>query len=441
MAGIKLDEDSVKRAVCPAGKKDVLLFDSRLPGFGVRVTSAGGKHFIAQYTVNGVRRRIGLGRFGPKTVAEARAKARAILGQAEDGIDHKAEEIARNVAAASVAAEAAFTVRKLIEDWADARKADRRENYIRIARAHLLRNLEPWLERPASSITTAEAVRLLDAGKKERGTTTANRTLAYARAAYSWAVNRQMLTSNPLRGVERPGRETERERVLTGSELAAIWQSAGKLGLVLSAVVRVMMMTLQRGQEVAAMRWDELDNPAAPTTWTLPSARAKNARAQVVHLSEPVREILGTLPRIVGNPYVFAGQGRRGANGEMQPAPVKSLNFAKSELGEKLGADFAPWVFHDFRRSGVTALADMGWPPHVPDRLLNHVTGAIKGVARVYQRAEFLPERRAALDSWAEFVLSGGKKGRNSWHSFQDRQREEQRRSEGSNVVQLARAG
>jgi hypothetical protein len=63
---------------------------------------------------------------------------------------------------------------------------------------------------------------------------------------------------------------------------------------------------------------------------------------------------------------------------------------------------------HDFRRAGVTALADMGFPPHVCDRLLNHVTGTISGVAAVYQRAKFLTERTAALDAWGAFVLRAG---------------------------------
>ena len=60
-----------------------------------------------------------------------------------------------------------------------------------------------------------------------------------------------------------------------------------------------------------------------------------------------------------------------------------------------------PWRFHDFRRTGVTRLADLGFPPHVADRLLNHVQGTISGVAAVYQRGEFLAQRKSALEAWA----------------------------------------
>jgi hypothetical protein len=69
----------------------------------------------------------------------------------------------------------------------------------------------------------------------------------------------------------------------------------------------------------------------------------------------------------------------------------------------RVGAD---WRLHDFRRTGVTNLAGLGIPPHVADKLLNHVTGAIQGVAAVYQRAEFLPERKRAIEAWASHVLA-----------------------------------
>jgi integrase len=71
-----------------------------------------------------------------------------------------------------------------------------------------------------------------------------------------------------------------------------------------------------------------------------------------------------------------------------------------------------PWRFHDLRRSAVTWLAGAGFPPHVCDKLLNHVaTTGLSDVARVYQRAQFLPERRAALEAWARHVVASGEGG------------------------------
>ena len=106
------------------------------------------------------------------------------------------------------------------------------------------------------------------------------------------------------------------------------------------------------------------------------------------------------MPRIRGNPYVFAGA----KPGE----PIRGFNSAKVQLDRAIaaGGDKLPaWSFHDFRRSGVTVLAGMGFAPHVCDRILNHITGSIQGVAAVYQRHEFLAERKAALDAWAALVV------------------------------------
>jgi integrase len=265
--------------------------------------------------------------------------------------------------------------------------------------ACIRRNLPTWQDRAASGITLAEAVQAIDGIKEAKGTVAANRTLAYARAAYGWAAKRQHVMVNPLKGIERAGREAARERVLSADDLGAIWRGCDALSGALAGYVRVLMLTMQRREEVASMQWSELDDPADPTTWVLPAERAKNGRAHIVHLAEPVRAIIRAMPRLESNPFVFAGKQRK---------PIAAFGYAKNKINEamaKAEQPLADWRFHDFRRAGVTALAGMGFAPHVCDRLLNHVTGAIQGVAAVYQRAEFLTERGAALDAWAAHVL------------------------------------
>jgi integrase len=145
----------------------------------------------------------------------------------------------------------------------------------------------------------------------------------------------------------------------------------------------------------------ELDDAAVPTTWTLPGTRAKNGRTHLVHLSEPATTILRAVPRVPGNGCLFAGRSAGGSIGAFS-AMKATIDKALAEAGHPLPA----WRFHDFRRAGVTTLAGMGFPPHVCDRLLNHLTGAIQGVAAVYQKQQFLAERKAALDAWASYVLA-----------------------------------
>ena len=176
----------------------MLLFDGEVQGFGNRITANGGKTLLAQYqdrTATG-KRRVVIGRFGVLTVLQARKAAQAVLGAAANGSDPFAERKALEEVARKSKVEAEFTFDKLIEAWSKAREGDRRPSYLREAAACLRRNLPHWKDRAASTITLAEAVRALDAVKQEKGTVAANRTLAYGRAAYGWAVKRQQMVTN-----------------------------------------------------------------------------------------------------------------------------------------------------------------------------------------------------------------------------------------------------
>jgi integrase len=354
----------------------------------------------------------------------ARTEVGRIKGEAMAGRDPVAERKAAVAARREKAVEDAFTFGKMVDGWASARTGDRRPGYIAEATSSLKRNLAGWLTRPASAIKPRDAARVFDAIKTERGAIAANRTHAYARAAFGWAVKRHMLAVNPLLGIERPSRETARDRVLTAAEVGEIWRATDKLASPYGPFVKLLLLTLQRREEVAAMRWDELDDAKAPTVWTLPGERAKNGKAHIVHLAGPARAILRAMTRLDGCPYVFPAQGRPlGADATggrrrrvADVGPVSAFSEAKRIMDTAILAarreadpeaeDMPDWRLHDFRRAGVTALAGMGIAPHIADKLLNHVSGAIRGVAAVYQRAEFLTERKAALEAWATYVVS-----------------------------------
>ena len=417
---VKLSDAELEKLSCPEGKKDALFFDMAERGFGVRVTADGKRVLLFQYRMGSVvrRYRIGVWGQGALTTSKARKIAEKLRGQVHEGQDPAADRKAENLAKAAsalaerqAAAVEAFTFGKLIDQWEAKGLAHRRPSYVADATARLRTYFAAWKDKPAGSITKAEAIAVLDRVEKDRGTTSSRRALAYGRAAYGWAEKRDLVEGNPFRGVAALGQENTRERVLTAEELRGIWAALVTMDSPAGAYMRVLLLTLQRREEVAGMRWDEL--AADRSTWTVPAARAKNGRAHLVHLTEPVRASLAKLPRMAGNPHVFAGRGNGHIGGfsrmkeellqvmagEAPVTPGKRRAKAKAAIP-------VDWRFHDFRRSGVTALAGLGFAPHVCDRLLNHVTGAIQGVAAVYQRAEFLAERKAALETWAEFVTT-----------------------------------
>jgi integrase len=145
------------------------------------------------------------------------------------------------------------------------------------------------------------------------------------------------------------------------------------------------------------MTWAEVN--LAARTWTLPSARTKNGRAHLVHVSEPAAAVLQAQPRL--GEFVFTITGSHAFQ-----------NFSNSKQRLDKASGVIGWRLHDLRRTMVSGMAGLGVAAHVADRILNHVGGTISGVAAVYQRHEFLAERKSALDLWANHVTSLTNTGR-----------------------------
>jgi integrase len=125
--------------------------------------------------------------------------------------------------------------------------------------------------------------------------------------------------------------------------------------------------------------------------WTIPSSRTKNGKAHMVHLSQEAIAVLIGMQKI--GQFVFSASGTK---------PFRSFSTFKRELDEMSGVH--EWRLHDLRRTCVSGMARLGVPPHVADKILNHQGGTISGVAAVYQRHEFLPQRKQALDLWGAHI-------------------------------------
>jgi integrase len=408
---MRLTDRTIATLQCPPGKKDAMFFDDAEAGFAVRVTKDGRRVMLFQYRAGRHVRRQRIGVWGESlTEAKARKIAQTVRGKVNEGRDPvKETKVARAAEAAAEAAAKvqqtadAFTFYLLVDDWQARGLASKRPRYRDDAVKRLRAYFKEWEHRPARSITRTEAMAAVDALEGSRGTISARRALAYARACYGWAVARNMLDQNPFKGLVAPGKETQRDRVLNDAEIGAVWRAAPSLGPVYGAYVRLLMLTLQRREELSKARWSEFSDDH--TVWTVPADRAKNGKAHVVHLPKLAQDILLTLPRIQGNPLVFPGKGNREIT--VFSGMKKTLDAAIKS--ERIDAGLTPieivgWRLHDFRRTGVTTLANLGFAPHVCDRLLNHLTGAIQGVAKVYQKAEFRDEREAALEAWASHV-------------------------------------
>ncbi len=157
------------------------------------------------------------------------------------------------------------------------------------------------------------------------------------------------------------------------------------------------------------MAWSEVDLDAG--IWRLPRERAKNDRAHEVPLSQAALGILTATPGINGSQFIFTTTGERPASGFSKAK--KRLDARMTELAqemikdgavEKAASRVATWTLHDLRRTAATGMARLNTAPHVVDRILNHVSGTIHGVAAVYNRHAYLDERKAALEAWGRYV-------------------------------------
>src|SRR5262249_17942654 len=252
----------------------------------------------------------------------------------------------------------------LIQDWARLHLAHRNPRYATEAVRALCHALAKHLDRPAEDLDRATVVHALDSlsrrhedkgrktGASSRGTAIAGRTAAYGRACFSWAIKRGTVRSNPFAELPLPTTINKRDRVLNDEEAAAVWRAACEAAHPFGAIVRLLMLTGQRREEVAGMRWAELSQDLA--TWTIPATRTKNGVPHLVPLSEPARKLLHALssdgPGDVGGAHQRAKlelvfPGARGTlfiggpkdNGEADTAPGVSGGWLH-ELNRTLAA-------------------------------------------------------------------------------------------------------
>jgi integrase len=274
---------------------------------------------------------------------------------------------------------------------------------------------ERWATRPVAEIDHSDIDGVVDEARRlgvpglERRTdgpseSRARKMLGVLSKMFKWLMaeplHRRRVTVNPCASVVRPGIPGSRDRVLTNSEIGDFWKAADTIDNPFAAVLKLLLLTGCRLREVAEMRRDELSDDGG--TWNLPGVRTKNKKPHVVPLPPQARDILARVKRIEDCPYVFSTTGK---------SPVQGWSKIKNRVDAAM-KPASPWVLHDLRRTTATGMAELGIPPHIVEAVLNHVSGAKAGVAGIYNRAAYAPEKKAALERWGghvEALVSGRK--------------------------------
>jgi integrase len=383
MPRLKLTKSSID--VLPTPSSDVIYWDAAVPGFGLKVTPKGRKVFVVLYRTGGAGsklRKYTIGPYGRVTLHQARVAAQKVFAAKLEGRDLAAEkrEARRRVVA--------DRVEDLLETFILQHVSQNRSAY-EISRLLRREMGKPWSGRSIHEITKRDVVDVISAIEQRGAPGTANKTLKVIKTFLRWCVGRAVLDRSPAEGVPMPAKVVTRDRVLTDGELAQVILAARQMSGPYGGIVELLALTGQRREEVAAMTWGELD--LHRRVWTLPKSRTKNAKEHAVHLSEQSMAVL--LRTTVRGPFVFTVLGSK---------PFREFSRTKRQIDEFSGV--IGWRLHDLRRTCVSGMARLGIPPHVADKILNHQSGTISGVAAVYQRHDFLDERNDALERWGAHV-------------------------------------
>lgn len=383
---MRLSKQSVSSLQIPAGKPYHIEWDEVLPGFGVRINPTG-KVWVVQYRASGKSRRETIGRVDTVPLDAAREKAKKTLAKVQLGSDPHAEK-------AQAKARAKITFEAVAERYLKHAQNRLKPRSFEEVERHLKKHWQPFQALPISEIRRALVANRLEEIAEQSGPIASNRARAALSALFAWAVAVGLAESNSVVGTMRVASEVSREHVILGDELAAIWRACRDDDY--GRIVRLLILTGQRRDEVGDMKWSELDLDRG--IWAIPRERTKNGFPHEVPLCGVALEILQSIPRRVGRDFVF-GEGQGGFSGWSKSKTRLDTRIAKA------GAVVRPWRLHDLRRTTATRIAEMGILPHVVEAILNHVSGHKAGVAGIYNRATYAKEKREALNRWEDYIL------------------------------------
>jgi len=275
----------------------------------------------------------------------------------------------------------------VVEEWLKRDQSTNKPSTYYFAKRTVEHDMLPaWRGKRVDEIGKRDVIELVDVINDRGAPVKAERVFTLARRFFRWCVERDILHADPSQGMPPPAGSKSRERVLSDDELARVWNS---LSGPLAPAVKLLVLTGARREEVGQLRWSEIDGDVIK----LEGARTKNGEPHIIPLSKSAKALLTSLPRIAGSDFVFTTTGAKPISGWAKYKP--KLDAASNVNG---------WRFHDLRRTMATGLQRLGVSLQVVEACLGHSAGSRGGIVGVYQRHNFLQEKCAALEAWAEYL-------------------------------------
>jgi integrase len=371
---ITLTDRVVQQAKAKTARVEIA--DAVLPGLYLIVQPTGAKSWAVRYRMGRRTRKLTLpGRYPVLSLAKAREAARLALEGVTSGEDPAAAKHAGTPADDTLAAYMALYREKHVSRLRPGTAAN--------TNRELEHMQDAWPGRTLRSISKKDVVAVIDHAMK-RGPSAGVMAWKVAKAFFAWCEAREDEFASPARSIRKPAKEKSRDRVLDDTELKLTWEAADREGGPAGALVKLLILTGARRNEITELSRDEIKAGAIE----LPSERTKNGTPHTIPLTPMMCQVLETLPHT--GKFVLNGTDR----------PFGDHSGAK----EKIAPAIRPWTLHDLRRSFASGLQRLGVAPHIVELALNHRSGTFSGVAGIYQRHRYAKEVREAFEFWSQHI-------------------------------------
>ena len=367
------------------------------PGFGLRIAPTGRKSFIYLYRFNGKPRRLTLGVYPRTSLADAREIVAKSVKSLEQGIDPGAEKIN-----ARKALRDAESFEELAFQWVERWAKPNRKSWRAAQRELEIDAIPAWGKKKAYDIRQKDVIALVEQIMDRGSPIQANRTLGLLKQVFKFGVQRGIIDASPAVAIDKPAKETRRDRVLSESEIRAFWIGLDRAIMTegVKTALRLCLVTAQRRGEVAGMCRSEIDGD----WWIIPKERSKNGKAHRVPLS-PLAKTL--IKHAGGDDYLFPSPRKKGSNGEPIPIEARALTNAITKNRHLIEAE--RFCTHDLRRTAATRMAELGVTRFDISKVLNHTDHE---VTAVYDHYAYAAEKKKALLKWGrrlQEILDGKK--------------------------------
>ena len=402
MKSVRLNEKTINALAVPVAGNTITYFagatiqGAKAPrGFGVRVTATGARAFVLNYRWRGREHRFTIGSWPDWSALKAVREARNLRQRVDRG---------ENPLHDRAPAPEIKTVTNVLDDFVF-RYVRNTESPLRSASTIVSafdRLVKPSIGRLGIyELRRSHVAVMLDRIEDESGPVMADRTRAYLRKALNWYAERDdqfNLTAAFVRVKPRANaKERSRTRVLSDEEIRIIWPLLVQFGS-FGALVKILLLTAQRRDEVARMSRKEIGNDGI---WTIPAERYKTKRPNHVPLSKSALAIIQSQPKLAGCDFVFPSRSQTHYSGFGKRKIALDKEVAAAIEKRANGGRVEPipnWTLHDLRRTAKTLMVRAGVRPDISERVLGHV---IAGVEGTYDRHSYANEKRDALEKLA----------------------------------------